>query len=171
MAYAYTHFAHHAHTVDVRELPLQLAQLIPFFLGAFSLRHVEMRADHFNRFSGRLQDAMADPMNVFYPSVRQYDSVLDGVLSAVVRNPVKALPDLITVVGMDAFKDHLASRGPRLRIEAPNSKVFLRPVEDLAKASICGPTTRTSQALGFHQISFASLQLLFRQFALNGNPC
>ena len=67
---------------------------------------------------------------------------------------------------MDALQHHLAAGWALLRIEAPDSEIFLGPVESLAAAAIAGKTARESQPLRFRQISFTAPQSFFGPFTV-----
>lgn len=72
--------AHRGHSVHVRELCLQLAQLVTLFLGAPAVRHIYSSADVFSDLSICIENWMADRMDVLDSSIGQHDPVLMVVL-------------------------------------------------------------------------------------------
>src|SRR5882672_5474337 len=62
----------------------------------------------------------------------------------------------VSILWMDSLQHCFAVRKTLLRIEAPNSEIFLRPIDRLV--TIERPTAGMAQPLRFGQISFTSLK-------------
>ena len=84
-----------------------------------------MRTDEFNRFSARIEDVTADRMDVFHHSVRQHNSELVDAISSLAQGLLDGFGHPVAILWMDALQHHLASRRALLRIEAPDSEIFL----------------------------------------------
>src|ERR1700737_3754639 len=62
---------------------------------------------------------------VFDRSVGQHDSELDNVVSFFAQRLLGAFEHLVAILWMDPLQDGLPIRKTLLRIEAPNSEIFL----------------------------------------------
>src|ERR1700722_616667 len=72
----------------------------------------------------------------------------------------------LAVLWMDPLGDSLPAWGWFLGIATPNSVSFWRPVVNFTGCRIVGRATRMTEPLRFSQISFATLNNFFRNFAL-----
>jgi hypothetical protein len=83
-------FSHHAQTVHVREICLQLAESFPLLLRAFAFRHIDVCPDNLGEVSACGEKIMARRFKMFDRSIRQRDSKFNhvaGLCAAVPERP------------------------------------------------------------------------------------
>ena len=56
------------YAIHMREIQLQLAKSLVLLFRAFALRHIDVRRDHFNKFSVRGERRLASPRYLTVPS-------------------------------------------------------------------------------------------------------
>src|SRR5229473_6706547 len=99
-------------------------------------------------------------MDVSNCSIGQPDSELDGVVSPLAHCVLDAFDHPAAILWMDPLQHRFAVRKALLRIEAPNSEIFLRPIQ--RRCRVEGPAPRMREPLRFRQITLASPQRFFR---------
>src|ERR1700758_672340 len=112
---------------------------------------------------------MTDGMDVSNRSVRENDPVLVFVFRLLLHCIVEDYVDPFAILWGDSFQERIARRWTLLGIESTNSEHFCRPVIRLMLRRVIGPTARVAQPLRFCKVSFAPLQSVLCQLALNGD--
>src|SRR5262249_1195552 len=147
---------------------LQLPEPLALLLGVLALGHVDVGADHLDQFPACSKNRAADCMDVPDSPVRQHDSELFDVAAPFARHLLAALTHPIAIVRVDPLQDRFAIGNRLLRVELPNAKSFLGPV-DLARA-VERPAAGVGQPLRFREVILVSPQLALYRPAFDRDP-
>src|SRR5271165_1846759 len=109
-------FTHHAHPVDVREIRFELAKSRALFFGAFPFSDIDRRANHFNDVSIRIQNGMAQAIEVPDGSIGQHGSELHVRVLLLIDDPMERLHVPVPVFRMYALHRLVVRRESLLRI-------------------------------------------------------
>src|SRR5271165_1639187 len=107
-----------------------------------------MGTDQFNVVSSGAKHRVAQRLDVPNCSVGQDDSELDGEVSSFAHCLLTIFADLVAILWMYPLLHHFGSRKAPLWIEAPDSKILLRPIERNSSILI-DPTAGVGQPLRF----------------------
>src|SRR5258708_7884575 len=108
-------------------------------------------------------------MDVSNSSIGKHDSELDGVVSSLAHCALDVFDNPVAILWMDPLQYRFTVRKALLRIEAPNSEIFLGPIE--SRYRVEGPAPCMRKPLRFRQVTLAPAQRLFRPLALGGGHC
>src|ERR1700678_821242 len=112
------------------------------FFGAFALRHIDGRSDHFDKLSRSIEDWMPHAKNVLNSSIGQQKLVVTGALRFVAATPCALRSHSVAILRVNSLQEHFFG-GPRLmRIDTKDAVEFLGAVDHLVAAWIPGPTAR-----------------------------
>src|SRR5260370_27237035 len=105
-------------------------------------------------------------MDVSNSSIGKHDSELDGVVSSLAHCALDVFDNPVAILWMDPLQYRFTVRKALLRIEAPNSEIFLGPIE--SRYRVEGPAPCMRKPLRFRQVTLAPAQRLFGPLALGG---
>src|SRR5215210_1820683 len=132
MGYQGHQLAHSRYSRDMCQLCLRITQRI---LRVLALSYIHDSADKPGEAAVLSDDRMPETLEVLCRSVRKNDSIVHFKFTSFANRAINRLLDESSVPGVNPFQE-LGIRGlSRLRIEAKDAEVFLRP-EELAGGNI-----------------------------------
>src|SRR5262245_24923672 len=140
-------------------------RLMQSLFGPLALGYVHDRTNKLNEVTGFPEDRMAKTLEMLCRSVRKNDSIVHLKITSFAHCLINPLLHQGPILGVNFFQEHRIRGLGRLRMEAKDAKMFLRP-EKLSGGNIPTPTTRVAYSLAFCQVSFTAAQLFFRPPAL-----
>src|ERR1700761_8939089 len=112
---------------------------------------------------------MAQRVDVFDRPIWQQDSTLQGVLSPCAHRGASLLEDSVTILWMQALNGHLTIGNTMLWVKSPNSKIFLRPIQEAMRFGVESEASDMTYLLGFRKVGFIASEDVLRQLPFDGD--
>ena len=94
------HLSQDAHAIYMREIRLQLAKPLVLLLSAFAFRRVDVRGDHFHKFSIRREQRAAGRFDIFDRSLGKYNSERERELSFLAQGLLELYIHSLAIIWM-----------------------------------------------------------------------
>ena len=135
-----------------------------------ALGHVDRGADEFDKIAGRVENRVAQCVDVFYCAVWVNGSVIQLEIRPFRNSALDPIPSPFAVLRMHAPGPVFPNRDTRSRIETKQAVVFLRGMDELSGRDVERPAACVAQPLRFPQIRLAPPQVFFGALASGNNP-